>query len=376
VQVAAEQFRVVEDLSTLSSEPWNVVTQGEPALRLEVLRSLVEQQTRPLPMKIFLLEDVHGIAAAGLCREIVQAADYSPLDGLMFGRLRKLCNSMHLSAKPYLSFHLPLGGAAALCVRAAPTQDQQRWLTALMDGIECYAVQRGLGTAFMRIEEHTSEHAVLRERGYLETAALSTTVLVIEWQDIDGYVAHLRRSSRSAAQSVRFERNRARKHGVIIRPVPTDEANVMALYRLARSHHLQKNGAEPAYTQEFFLRLAAALGEDLLIFEAQRNGSRTAMFGLVRSGELAWAAWLGFESIDRPADFTYFNLVYYALAEYAPTVGIRKLLYGNTAYDAKSRRGCHISPCTLFYRPHSQLMRSIVHPFFKIHRAWHRRKNA
>jgi predicted N-acyltransferase len=374
--VAAEQLRIVDDLSTLSSERWNVVTQGEPALRLEVLNSMIEQQTRPLPMKTFLLEDAQGIAAAGICREIVQAADYSLLDGLMFGRLRKLCNAMHLSAKPYLSFHLPLGGAAALCVRAAPAQDQQRWLTALMDGIEGYASERDLGTAFMRIEEHTSEHAVLRERGYLQTTLLPTTALVIEWQDIDGYVAHLRRASRNAAQTVRSERARARKQGVTIRPVPTDATNVMALYRLARSHYLHKNGAEPAYTSDFFLRLAAALGEDLLIFEAQRNGSRTAMIGLVRSGELAWAAWLGFESIDRPDDFTYFNLAYYALAEYAPTVGIRKLLYGNTAYDAKSRRGCRISPCTLFYRPHSQLMRSVVRPFFKIHRAWHRRKDA
>jgi len=372
--VAGEQFRVVEDLSTLPTERWKVVTQGEPALRLEVLISLVDQQTRPLPMKAFLLEDAQGIAAAGLCREIVQAADYSPLDGLMFGRLRKLCNSMHLSAKPYLSFHLPLGGAAALCVRAASAQDQHRWLTALMDGIEGYASQRGLGTAFMRIEEQTSEHAVLRERGYLETESLPTTVLVIEWQDIDGYVAHLRRSSSNAAQTVRSERTRARKQGVTIRPVPTDETNVMALYRLAHSHYIHKNGAEPAYTPDFFLRLAAALGEDLLIFEAQRNGSRTAMIGLVRSGELAWAAWLGFESNDRPADFTYFNLAYYALAEYAPTAGIRKLLYGNTTYDAKSRRGCRISPCTLFYRPHSQLMRSVVRLFFRIHRAWHRRK--
>ena len=352
------------------------MTQGEPGLRLEVLRSLVEQQSRPLPMKTFLLEDAQGIAAAGLCREIVQAADYSVLDGLMFGRLRKLCNTMHLSAKPYLSFHLPLGGAAALCVRAAPAQDQHRWLTALMDGIEGYASQRGLGTAFMRIEEQNPEHAVLRERGYIETASLPTTALVIEWQDIDGYIAHIRRTSKNAAHTVRFERTRARKQGVTIRPVPTNETNVMALYRLAHSHYLHKNGAEPAYTQDFFLRLAAALGEDLLIFEAQRNGSRTAMLGVARSGELAWVTWLGFESIDRPDDFTYFNLVYYALAEYAPTVGIRKLLYGNTAYDAKLRRGCRISPCTLFYRPHSQLIRPVVRLFFSIHGAWHRRKNA
>ena len=71
--MAGEQFRVVEDLSTLSTERWKVVTQGEPALRLEVLRSLVEQQTRPLPMKTFLLEDAQGIAAAGLCRVIPSA---------------------------------------------------------------------------------------------------------------------------------------------------------------------------------------------------------------------------------------------------------------------------------------------------------------
>ncbi len=374
--MSVERFRIVDDPSALSVAQWRAVTRGEPALRMEVLRSLGRQASRPLGMRAFVLEDDEGLGAAALCREILSSTEYSPLDSLLFGRARKFCNALRVGPRPYLSFHLPLGGAAAICVREAPGDVQQRRLDALLGGIESHAAQRRTGVGFMRVEQDSPASLALRSRGYLETETLPTTILPVEWPDFDGYVEHLRRSSLSAACTVRKEWGRARKQGVVIRRIPASQASATDLYHLAHGHYLQKNASEPAYTTDFFARLAPELGEDFLLFEARRNDVRTALLGVVRSGELAWVAWVGFEAVNRPRDFTYFNLVFYALAEYAPSAGIRRMLYGNGAYEAKLRRGCQLRRCSVFYRPHRSAWRAAARPFFVVHRAWHRRKRA
>ena len=374
--MSGERFRIVDDLNALPSAPWTAVTRGEPALRMEVLRSLGQQVTRPLGMRAFVLEDPAGLAAAALYREILPSSEYSPLDLLLFGRARKLCSELRVGLRPYLAFQLPLGGAAAICVREAPAAEEHRRLDALLDGIESYAAQCRFGIGFMRVERESVASIALRNRGYLETHTLPTTILSVQWSDFDGYVEHLRRSSVNSAETVRHERARARKQGVVIRRIPATEASALDLYRLAHGHYRQKNGSEPAYTADFFVRLAQELGEDFLFFEARRGDVRTALLGVVRSGEIAWVSWVGFEAENRPRDFTYFNLVYYALAEYAPSAGIRKLLYGNGAYEAKLRRGCQLTQCSVFYRPYSAVVRAAARPFFVVHRAWHRRKRA
>ncbi len=374
--MSLERFRIVDDLNALSAAHWKAVTRSEPALRMEVLRSLGQQVSRPLHMRAFVLEDAEGLAAAALFREILPSTDYSPLDSLLFGRARRFCSELRVDLRPYLSFNLPLGGAAAISVREAPAEEEHRRLDALLDGIESYAAQCKFGIGFMRVERESAANIALRDRGYLETDTLPTTILSVEWPDLDGYVEHLRRSSINAADTVRQERGRARKQGIVIRRIPASEASAVDLYRLAYSHYRQKNGSEPAYTADFFARLAQELGEDFVLFEARRNDIRTALLGVVRSADLAWVSWVGFEAVNRPRDFTYFNLVYYALAEYAPSAGIRKLLYGNGAYEAKLRRGCQLRECSVFYRPHSAAVRAGACPFFVVHRAWQRRKRA
>ena len=369
-----ERLRVVEDLRTIPAEQWRPLALVQPAFRLEVFRSLAEQSIRPRCFKAFMIEDSEGASAAAVCQAVTQAAQYSPLDSLLFGRARKLCEALHLSPRPYLSFSLPLGGGAAISVRAADANSARRCLNELLDGIETYASQRRFGVAFMGIEQDALPDSILRERGYLACETPPTTMLAVEWNDIDGYVTHLRRTSASAASTVRNELTRAHKHGVAIRQIPCDDSGAQALYEFASRHYRLKNGVEPVYAPDFFLRLASMLGEDFLLFEARRNGARTAMLGAVRSAEVAWVTWLGFDANERPNDFTYFNLAYYALAAFAPVAGIRTLLYGNGAYDAKLRRGCRMTRCGAFYRPHSSLMRGIASCFFLAHRTWYKQK--
>jgi hypothetical protein len=84
--------------------------------------------------------------------------------------------------------------------------------------------------------------------------------------------------------------------------------------------------------------------------------------------------WYGMEPRDRPNDSTYMNLVFYHLADAAPTLGLDTLLYGNLALDAKRRRGCDIHANHLYYRPHNVGVRWLLRPYFWAHRQWYWRK--
>lgn len=369
-----EQFRIVDDPKEICAARWRPVARSLPGFRIEVFRALAAQSAAPRRFKIFLVEDPQGIHAAAVCQQVTRAGEPSPLDSLLFGRARKFCDALRVRTRPYLSFFLPLGGGLPISARAAEEGDQRRWLTTLLDGIERYAEQHGFGLAFGNIPQSTLLSEMLTARNYLGSEARPTTMMAIDWQDMDGYIAHLRRDSASAAKTVRNERRRARKLGITIRRIPFDEAAGRTLYDFARRHYRHKNGFEPAFAPDFFSRLAALAGDDFVMFEARRHGECTGMLGMLRSADTAWMAWLGFAETARDNDFTYFNLAYYEPAGYAPAAGIRTLLYGNSVYGAKLRRGCRLARCDFFYRPQGRVMRALARPCFRVHRAWYRRK--
>ena len=105
-----------------------------------------------------------------------------------------------------------------------------------------------------------------------------------------------------------------------------------------------------------------------------RDGERVAMMAVVRSEAVGWVGWIGVVQRDRRNDFTYANMVFYHPADWAPALGLKTLLYGTAAQQAKLRRGCRLLACHLFYRPHRRIVRLIARPYVAIHQAWHRRK--
>jgi predicted N-acyltransferase len=371
----AEQLRVADSVTQLPESDWASLALGRPALRVEVLKAITQAATRPLPLQVFLLEGETGLAAAAVCEPVTTLEAHNSLEGLLFGRAARMVRATGASLQPVLLFKAPLGAGSAVLLRNVNPAEQHRLAHELLDGIEARAAEQMFGVAFFGIPgDDALLSAALRDRGYLETEIQPTTRLDIEWTDFDGYVKHLRRRSRNAAQTARKERARNQQSGVHIRQIQNQAVAVRELARLARDHYRHKNGREPLEDREFLPNLAAMLGDDLLMFEAARDGQRVAMLGLVRSGTVGWVSWLGFETRDRPNDFTYYNLGFYELADSAAALGIKTLLYGNSALKAKLKRGCRLTASHLFYRPHQRFFRLAAKPFFSLHRAWYRRK--
>ncbi len=370
-----ERLRITDGLAKIPESGWRELAFGHPAMRFEVLKAIEHSATRHMNLQTFLLENDEGLAAAAICEAVTAQDAHNPLDSLLFGRAMRAARILAVSTRPALLFSPPLGNGAAVILRNTGPGERRRLFDKLLDGIEAYATDRKFGIAFIGVSgDDRMQTEALRDRGYLETEVQPTTSLDVEWRDFGGYVDYLRRRSKSAAGTARSERNRNRSSGVHIRSVPADSVDPLAFYTLAREHYRHKNGGDPLYGPRFLPQLIQALGDDFLVFEAERHGKRVAMLGVVRSGDVGWLSCLGIDLRDRSNDFTYFNLVFYHLADRAAALGLRTLLYGNGAYQAKRMRGCRLSVSRLFYHPYRPLHRLAARPYFRMHRAWYRRK--
>jgi len=376
MSTSSQRLRIVQDVEQLPGAEWQSLVFGHPALHLEVLRAIAKASPRPLPVQVFLLEDQLGLAAAAVCEPIAASAAHNTLDKLLFGRAERLVHRLRVSTQPLLLFKCPLARQAPIVLRSGESAQQIRDLASLLDGIEEHAARHNLGIAFIGFTtEDELLCSALRSRRYLDSEIDSTARLEIEWTDFDGYVNHLRTRSRNAAKIARNERNRNRRNGVCIQRVRPGAAETQALYTLMYEHYHHKHGRDLPFGPGFLPRLVAALDDDLLIFEARRDGRVVGAVLVVRSGCVGWVVTVGIELRDRPNDFTYANLLFYHAADWAPALGIKTLLYGTAVQKAKLTRGCRLIAGRLFYRPHRRFNRLFVAPYMLIHQARFRWKN-
>lgn len=371
----SERMRVENGVEGLPKAYWDDLVHGHPELRFEVLKTIAHTATWPLHLQSFLLEDDTGLAAGAICEVVTAPGTPNKLDKLLFGRATRMAQSLGISSRPALIFMPPLGNGSGMIARRADVTERRRLLYRLLDGIEDSAAARKLSIAFIGVpEDDELLTETLRLRAFLESESWPTSRLEIEWSGFDGYVNHLRRRSKGAAKTARRERDRNRRNGVTIRQLDSRAVDADAMYSLYRRHYRYKNGSDPPTGPQFFVQFLEAIGNDLIVFEANREGQRVGILGVVRSGSVGWVAWIGIEQRDRPNDFTYSNLCFYHLADCAHTLGLKTLLYGNSALQAKRIRGCRIINNRLFYRPAGSLARLLLRPYLGIHRRWYRRK--
>jgi predicted N-acyltransferase len=366
------QTRIIDTMSAVSAPDWQKIAVGQPALRHEVLRALQTNANRAMALRIFLLEDEDGLAAAAIGEHVTAGDSHNPLDTTLFGRARGAARNLRLASAPALVFESALGSAPPILARKGPSRSMN--VERLLSEIERYGARHNLSVAFSGIPASDGELAsAFERRRYLSSEVASTAWLEVEWSDFDGYLQFLRRRSRNSAKTVRGERNRNARSGTRIRRLPAT-APLDPIYVLAREHYRRKNRADLLDSPGFLPQLRQDIGEDLLCFAAERDGQRIASVAVVRFGDVGWVSWLGFAEHDRPNDFTYSNLAYYHLAESAAQLGINTLLYGNSVLKAKEMRGCKILINRLYWRPRSSLARTLFRPYMSLHRAWYRRK--
>jgi predicted N-acyltransferase len=369
-----ERVRVEERLERVAQTDWQRLTYGHPALHWQLLQSLAAGYARPYALRLFLLEDGHELVGAATA-ELITSSRHNAIDRMLFGRGARLLQRLGLGTQPALLLRTPYGNELALLVRADNEAERRRRLGVLLDGIDAHARAHALGVAVTGVfADDAPLQAALSERGYGYAEINPTTRLSLAWCDFDGYVRHLRARSKNAADTARKERRRNLASGVVIRPLECTRADAEELDALTRAHYRHKNGHDPVYAPAFMPQLAATLGGDFLVFEAVRDGRRVGMLAGVRSGEVAWLAWIGLALADRKNDFTYANLCFYRMMDFTASLGLTTLHYGAIASEAKRRRGCDIIGSRLYYRPYRRLLRWGLPPYLRLHRLWFGRK--
>jgi predicted N-acyltransferase len=336
-------------------------------LRLDVLQEFAAERSDGV--LLFLLSDEQGIVCAAVAEPRPSASVVRPVESLLYGRAQPLTDRLGLRGEPYLRVGAPWGQDSGVMLRRGV--EGAMILGRFVDALENWTRDAGMGLVFHAVhEDEKALSGLLRERHYLRTKRPSGTLLPVRWRSFEEYRAAMTKRSSRVGETLRAERRRNRDGGVVIRRTAPSAAQARALHGFADHHFRYKNDSDLPYGDGFLERLLPRLQDDVLLLEAVRDGQCCAMLAVVKSGDTGWAAFFGLDTRDRPNDFTYFNIVFYALADYAADFGLRQVLMGNGAYAAKQRRGCELRPAQLFYRPRTALRRQLLRPVFALHRHW------
>ncbi|MFF0478803.1 GNAT family N-acetyltransferase [Streptomyces sp. NPDC004284] len=199
---------------------------------------------------------------------------------------------------------------------------------------------RSVSALFLR-PDHPELLDVLRDAGFDIVPMVDRSDMDVTWNDLDGYIAGLRRNQRF---TVRRELREIAERGIEIsqRPIGEEEPELLPL----RGQLMAKYGAVPDPQREAgsFRHLREHFGPDnVWIVEARKNGALLSFTMLVRDGD-QWTALMSGTDYQHPdASFTYFATMFYRPAELAPQQGITTISYGLGTVQAKRLRGCTVS---------------------------------
>lgn len=161
---------------------------------------------------------------------------------------------------------------------------------------------------------------------------------------LDTFPSHRRRIMRK-------EREAFAHAGLTIEEVnPLDFDEVLAAQQLMHYAKFGING-DIGHVMRSYAQTIDTLGDHLhLLVIRSRDGARLGFLTTFLAGKQCYPRHLGFD-VDRldPDSFAYFNIAYYGLWATLPD-WIQQVVYGPSAYHAKTLRGCAVVPLYGFLR--------------------------
>jgi uncharacterized protein len=243
------------------------------------------------------------------------------------------------------------GPARLLCAANTRTQRYDHALRLLADAEEQGRSFGASSATLLYVDE--DDHALrcaLVDRGWLALPNASRHVLEIRWHDFEGYLACLSGARRNA---VRRERRRLTDAGVTCTVVPLMETDLTELALLERNlKHRYGIPRSADDLQAALERLSRAGGPRAIVVRAHAQETTRGFLVLLRWRDELYARNVGFDYQfqDQTRTALYYEVVFYALAEWASTHGVRQIHYGIESDDAKRSRGCRAIRQTGFVR--------------------------
>lgn len=358
----ATDLLTVLDPARIDPLAWAALSRGRPHLRLDLLRSWATLQPGGLLILARMNGDAIDAAAVGI---VVAGTGGEGIEQVLFGRAHAALGRLPLLGN-YLCVGAPIGQDSGLLPGGRGEEIEAR-TEHLLTALERWAASAKLGLAFIAVEAEDRAATRFLRRRYLSTGSRSGTRIDVDWTDFDSYCRALDARKPGASETPRYERRRCARSGVVISVVPANAENGADLQSLSDAHNRHKNGRGLGLDPQFLSATVPRMGDEVVLFEARREGRRTAMISFILSGDTAWAAFFGIERDNRPNDFTYFNLAFYAFTDHVARLGVTRILLGNSAYEAKLRRGAVRVPMNIWFAPRNLLRRELLRPAFAAH---------
>lgn len=359
--------RIVDDIGALDGELWNRLAADRAPPRYELVRALDAGHAQ---RHHYCVVEADG-AYLCLARLTILPETQGVLGPLLFGRAANAASRLGLQISDAVVCGWSFGyGDSLLIEPRLKNAERVQLLNTVCDTIESLAAGRMVVITGLFAKDALLA-AVLERRGYCAASGLPVGRLDIEWPDLAGYLAVLRRKNKNSQQSARWEINRYRRSGAVVERLRGGAIEWERICRLLNDHHRRLNGSSPGHEPSGLRRLQAALGDDLCVYVSRQDSEITAACIGVRHGHELNQVWIGIDHEAAGRNFTYFNLVFYAPAADFANLGIRRVWVGTAAYDAKIRRGCRVLPTRIFLRPPTRLAAGIYRPAFALQRAWY-----
>lgn len=370
----AMNVRAADSLRAFSADAWNRVAVDQPGARYELVQAIDTNQAEERLVRYYAVDG--GGAYRAIARVVAGPSATRSILGIVYGRAARL-----LAISRWRQDALVCGWSLQSRSVLADPQLSQSDGAALVHEI-CAAIEAdadGMPVIFPEVlEDDDCLSRVLVERGYVMAAARPVAVLDVNWRSLDEYIETLKRASKGWASAVRNEINRFRKSGAVVEPLSARDEDYARVCELLNAHYERLNGRSPRYLPQMLRAMHTELGDDLVarVSRAARGGAITGACIGVRSGSDAAIKWIGIDHRSSGANFTYFNLGYYAMVQELSELGARRIWFGNAAYDAKIKRGCRLVECRVFVRAGASLQRALDRGLFAVQRLWMRRKYA
>jgi len=364
---------IFSSVSEAREAPWNDVVGATPTAQYGSLKTFESTSALGIRPVYFALGGVERPTAVAIGYLATEKSHYVQLALPLLGRATRLAPVLARMLGPTLVLALrPSYGAPILADSQRSRGEQESLLNQLCNAIEAYADEQGLTLAVVGITPRDRAiKNVLRSRDFQETQSYPTAELEVSWHSWDGYLMHLkgRRRNTIRRESAVFDGSECS-----IRTLDLSEPLPKNLYALFQEHYQRKNRRQADYTENFLEDLRQELPHNSRIYVAEVDNRTVGFSVALWKDQTAAGVFIGI-SHDAKAQntFVYFNFIY-ELVRDAPALGVKRILLGSTAYDAKRYRGCTISPACLYLRPASRLARLVGRPAMAIHRRWYERK--
>jgi predicted N-acyltransferase len=370
-------IKIVDNIAGVSKEEWDSLIGNNVFASHGWLKTAEETFIGDIDPRYILVKNRNRLIGAAACYIFNKSELVENLDDLMFGRVKKCASIFGISFTPgFVCCPLLCQGSHLLIKGEIDLQNKKTIMKELLGTIEEIAARRRLAVSFIHVTDDESELIeLLANRGYAKSLHVPSTYLDIEWRSFKEYRNALKKKvSRKIDKAIRWEMNRNRKEGVVIKALKYPDRLESLLYELLNKHYYRHNRRPFMFRRGFLKSLKQALGEDVVFYVAFKNGVIAGVCILLKRNKVGYISMVGVDHKMAGNDYTYFNIAYYKPIIDAISDQTTRLYYDRGVEELKARRGCVAKNLYIYYKSFNPLKNVAVRRWFAVLSAWNRFK--